>query len=364
MKEKKSIVVNYVCKHSIRYVYCMIKALAENGCEIYAIVSKHMSEIEEWRKLKNVTLYEVDGYTSALNFPLRLLKFFFCDTTQLRKEIRKRRITTIYVPILSYWSVFVDVACRIKHLIFTMHDPMPHNTTNLIVVFINWYLAQRARKVVILCQLFKDYVVGKFSKQNQDVIVIPHGIDIRKRVSPERLVRYSPKKTNFLFQGQISKYKGLQVLLEAYSRLRTQQENVTLTIAGSGKMDEYQQKINELQDCTIINRWLTEEEIAGLYDETVVAVLPYLSATQSGVVAEAMSFGVPIIATRAGGLVEQIEDEVTGYLVPVNDVDALCKTMLYVTEHNEELSHIRKNQLEHVRALDWHCLGRQLCQHF
>ena len=361
--DKKTIVVNYVCKHSIRYVYCMVRALAENGCEILAVVSKHMPEIEEWRKLKDVTLYEVDGYTSVLNFPWRLLKFFFCDAYRLRKEIRKREITTSYVPILSYWSIFVDIVCGIKNLIFTMHDPIPHNTRNFIAVFTNWYLARRAGKIVILSHLFKDYVVGKFSKQGQDVIVIPHGIDTHKDVSPEKLVRYSPKKTNFLFQGQISRYKGLHVLLEAYGRLCEERDDVSLTIAGSGDITSYAGMLKSLKNCQVINRWLTESEVVGLYNnKNVVLILPYLTATQSGVVGEAMSAGTPIIATKTGGLVEQIKDGETGYLVPVGDVPALYERMLYVTKFPQELSKIRKNEIEVASKLCWYKLGQTLYQ--
>jgi len=77
-----------------------------------------------------------------------------------------------------------------------------------------------------------------------------------------------------------------------------------------------------------VNRYVPNEEVGAYFAAADVVVLPYVSATQSGVVQMAFGFGVPVITTQVGGLAEAVAHERTGLLVPPQDAVALAATIM------------------------------------
>ena len=75
-------------------------------------------------------------------------------------------------------------------------------------------------------------------------------------------------------------------------------------------------------------RYIQEYEIRNFFLRSQVCVLPYKSATQSGVIATAYEFNLPVIASRVGGLSEYVKDNVTGILVPPDNPEALAAALI------------------------------------
>ena len=92
-----------------------------------------------------------------------------------------------------------------------------------------------------------------------------------------------------------------------------------LVIAGSGEFSpaekELLDSIARRSDVHVVNRWLSDAEISSLVAAARFVVLPYNSATQSGVIPLASAFGTPAIASDTGGLAEQVVDGETGHAV-------------------------------------------------
>ena len=131
-----------------------------------------------------------------------------------------------------------------------------------------------------------------------------------------------------LFFGKVRKYKGLDVLLAAMPKVLLKVE-CNLIIVGEfyDSMDKYQKLIREYQiesHLRIDNRYVPNEEVAGIFQQADVLVLPYLSATQSAVARIALSSALPVIASRTGGLSEAVIENVTGLMFPPGDPDALA----------------------------------------
>ncbi len=139
-----------------------------------------------------------------------------------------------------------------------------------------------------------------------------------------------------LFFGNIRKYKGLPILLRALDAARRQRP-IHLVVAGEfyhGRQ-EVQELIRELnleRSVTIVDRYVPNEEVSKFFAATDAVVLPYLSASQSGVAQVAYSFGIPVIATEVGGLPEVVEDGTTGLLVPPEDPGALSDAIVHFFE--------------------------------
>ena len=137
------------------------------------------------------------------------------------------------------------------------------------------------------------------------------------RGAAEKALGLESGKRNILFFGLIREYKGLDILLEAFAGLGKEYQ---LIIAGEpyGPFDKYQRIIDSIEDNGRIHtflRYIRDSEVSAYFSAADVVVLPYRSATQSGISSVSYHFEVPMIVTDAGGLKETIGDRGTGIVV-------------------------------------------------
>jgi glycosyltransferase involved in cell wall biosynthesis len=133
-----------------------------------------------------------------------------------------------------------------------------------------------------------------------------------------------------LFFGLIRDYKGLDLLIEAFGLL---DERYHLVIAGEpyGDFGEYRKLIEASPQRGHIHlqaRYIADAEVPGFFGVADTVVLPYRSATQSGVTAIAYHFGVPVIATDVGGLKEALHDGRTGILASEVSASAVAAAIV------------------------------------
>ena len=116
-----------------------------------------------------------------------------------------------------------------------------------------------------------------------------------------------------LFFGRIDKYKGISKLLSAYQNVFEIARH--LVIAGNGEFSDTEKRlINNCDNLTIINRYLTDGEMRWLFHHMSAAVLPYIEATQSGIIPLAYLFGKPVIVSDIAGLTQFVENGKTGII--------------------------------------------------
>lgn len=135
-----------------------------------------------------------------------------------------------------------------------------------------------------------------------------------------------------LFFGFVRRYKGLDTLIEALPRILAGRP-VTLIVAGEfyESPDPYRERLRALGiegSVRLLDRYLLDEEVRTLFAAADVAVLPYRSATQSGVIPVAYAAGCPVITTRVGGLAEVVDEGASGHVVPAEDAAALAEAVL------------------------------------
>ncbi len=123
-----------------------------------------------------------------------------------------------------------------------------------------------------------------------------------------------------LFFGFISAYKGLDLLLEAFSDSRFRNRKLKLIVAGEFYESDapYRaiiERNNLGNEVLIFDRFIREEEVASLFSAADLVVQPYRSATQSGVTQIAYHFEKPMLVTDVGGLGEIVPDGKCGYVV-------------------------------------------------
>lgn len=141
-------------------------------------------------------------------------------------------------------------------------------------------------------------------------------------------------RLELLFFGFVRPYKGLDVLLDALALLIDR--DIFLTIAGEFWEDPSRTKariesLGIAHMVEIIPRYVGEFETAQLFDRADVIVLPYVSATTSGVIPLAYHYGRPVIATRVGGIPEVIDQYRTGLLVAPGSSHELADAITYMS---------------------------------
>ena len=218
------------------------------------------------------------------------------------------------------------------------------------ILLFSSFLEQRLRAIDGAEKCAIDYIpFGKFetiklycNKKTGTVINLPKG------------------KVIFLFYGMIKPYKGLSLLLKAVDKLQFLTDNFHLIIAGGGNDDNliYFQK---MKNVTIINRFLLDEEMAYLNDISDVVLLPYKSASQSGIIPTSFLFGNPVIATKVGALKENIIDGHNGILVEPDDVNGFSEAMLQVIESAGLLMSLKNgvSQYGENDDYDWNIIAKR-----
>lgn len=167
-------------------------------------------------------------------------------------------------------------------------------------------------------------------------VPLPSQIDLVASPLPEGPLR-------LLHLGEVHRrYKGTDVLLEALAHLRSQEIDASLTIAGriSGETD-VRAMVAALRLETVvhlIDGWVPDDQFPALLAAHHLVVLPYRSATTSGIVPVARSAGRPVVATRVGGLTEMVSDGVDGILCDPGDPFALAQAIERAWEQRHRLA--------------------------
>ncbi|MDM7916189.1 MAG: glycosyltransferase, partial [Candidatus Eisenbacteria bacterium] len=170
-----------------------------------------------------------------------------------------------------------------------------------------------------------------------------------------------------LFFGYIRRYKGLDVLLRAMPELRRRLgPRLRLVVLGEFYEDRrpYDRLIEELSLgdlVTMTGDYVPNEQVGPAFSASDLVVLPYRSATQSGIVQVAYQLERPVVCTRVGGLEEMVTDGQTGILVPPDDPAALADAVARYFEEDLEPSLV--DGIRAVRAnMGWDRLAAAIVQ--
>ena len=140
-------------------------------------------------------------------------------------------------------------------------------------------------------------------------------------------------KRVLLFFGFIREYKGLDVLLEAVESL-PEEDNYHLLVVGEFYEDraKYQASLDRLTASgrlTLVDRYVANEEVPLYFSAADLLMVPYLTATQSGVIQIGYAFETPVVATKVGGIPEVVRDGETGYLIEPGQPEPMRSAIMH-----------------------------------
>ena len=143
-----------------------------------------------------------------------------------------------------------------------------------------------------------------------------------------------------LFFGLIRKYKGLDLAIRAMSNKLIVEKNIKLIIAGEfyDSEEKYQDLIRDLnlKNIIIYNQFIKNKQVPDFFSVSNLVILPYTSATQSGVTQLAMYYKKPMLVTNVGGLPEIIDHKKDGYISSTNPDEMSEYILDYFSQDKKE----------------------------
>ncbi|HEY2548637.1 MAG TPA: oligosaccharide flippase family protein [Candidatus Acidoferrum sp.] len=279
----------------------------------------------------------VGPHLAELSGDVRLLSF---RNPRLRQPVRQAatlrtlltKINEFAPDVIHYqgthlWFDLIFPLLRRCSRVFTIHDFKPHPGDRLsqkTPLWIEMFARRHADELIVHSQQVRDLVTQNLPGTWDRISVIPH-IQIGKELAYSDI---QEEQNLVLFFGRIWEYKGLEYLIRAEPLISSQVPNVRILIAGQGEdFSRYARMMVHPERFIVHNEYIPEEHAAEYFRRASVVALPYIEASQSGVIPIAYSAGRPVVATNVGGLPEMVEHGQTGYLVGPRDVLGLAESI-------------------------------------
>lgn len=204
---------------------------------------------------------------------------------------------------------------------------------------------RRADRIIAVSQAVKAGLLQQGIPADR-VAVVRDGVDVARIVnSPQRTAEV--RRSFALRDGErmiahiahLGEEKGQQDLIAAMRIIRATQSDARLVIVGEGKLRtrlEQQARSLGVTEAIVFAGFRPPDEIPTILKAAEVFVFPSVEEGLGSTLLEAMAAGVPVVATRAGGIPEIVEDERTGFLVPPRVPEALARAVLRLLQNSAE----------------------------
>jgi beta-1,4-mannosyltransferase len=268
----------------------------------------------------------------------------------------------IFKIIMKYYCIFILYFIKILSykLVWTNHETISHTAINKDDISISRYISRFTSNIANAKIVHSEIVINEMQENGLNTnktFIIPHGSYMN--VYPDNITRDQARKklgiqsdeTMILFFGMIRPYKGIDDLIEAYSRLS--KKNVKLVIAGKCVDSKLNKKIFKFQKSIkfdFYNGHVPDEDVAKYFKASDIVCLPFKEITTSGSVLLALSFAKPIVAPRIGDLIYLPSD--IGFLYDPTTNDSLFNSLSEAVS-SKHLDSISRSANRYAKTLSW-----------
>ncbi len=310
-----------VCDHLLRYASAVGEGLRANGAHVALVTRDHAEEFGGDRDAMRAEVQARLGADTPVwwlpgrireRSALPVARDIAGAVRRFSPDLVHAQDSVVHDPRLLWAS-----RLRPRRFAVTVHDPRPHPgdiEPSLRMRVTREALLTAARLVFVHGDGLRDELRDAGRAPLPPIEVIPHGTDAPPVTPP-------PAEPTLLFFGRMSRYKGLDVLLDAMPRVWDEVPHARLVVAGQGRLPDMA-VLNDRR-IEVRNGHIPDADVPGLFRGASVVTLPYVQASQSGVGSQAKAHGRPIVATRAGELPRLVSDG-SGVVVPTSDSGALA----------------------------------------
>lgn len=252
--------------------------------------------------------------------------------------------------IMQWWHPYfspcytgLSILTRKIPKIFVCHNVFPHERFPL-DKFLTRTVLRKGKAYITHSAMDAEDLKEIVAVPNYETTVLPvhNSFKMKNLTKPQaRLAaNVAEDKKILLFFGFVRDYKGLRHIINAMPEIVKYDSNIRLMIVGEFRSDKehYLEQIKNLgigDNIDIVDGYIPDSGIEKYFAASDLIVLPYESATQSGIVQIAYGFEKPVIATNVGGLPEVIADGKTGYIVEPKNPKALAEAVIRFFDENK-----------------------------
>jgi len=256
--------------------------------------------------------------------------------------------------VVQWWNPFFGLAFgTIANLLtllsdskicFLCHNVLPHEST-LLDRILSRYAFLRSKYFIVHSDEDKRHLLSMkpnavVRKNVHPTYTIFGDFAAYGKIQARTELGIAPGKKTLLFFGLIRPYKGLKYLILAMAGIVKSIDCVLLVVGEFYEpKEQYLSLIKQLgleEHIVIRDEYVKNEAVSLYFSSADVVVLPYVTATQSGIVQIAFGLNKPVITTNVGGLPEAVEDGKTGFLVDPESPEKLAEAILKFYEGNYE----------------------------
>jgi len=372
MKKIKLVVVEFNSSGGlIHYAYQLCSALSKNGINVTLITGEqyelfnlpHNFNVEKRLKLWHV----FDTASMNVKSGSRIIIFYLKIKWMLRRCVRAAKLIKEWISLTNFLielkpdiiqfgeikfpfeAIFLARLHRHQLVLSQIcHEFERREGKSKLSTYVDFFFSFTFRYFSVIffhAEANRKRFLSKFNYPQENIHVIPHGnesifnIAAKKPKNNESIrQRYflRDNQSVILFFGLLTPSKGLPDLIDAFA-IVNKYIKAKLIIAGypTKEIDAFSLKTRAdrhgIADHIVFDtRYIPIEDISELMNLANVVVFPYHSATQSGSLQVAFSFGRPVVATSVGGLPEVVKDGKSGFLVPPRSPHDLAEKILTI----------------------------------
>lgn len=352
------------------YTFCLATALSGLGVDVTLMTADNY-ELAAEADFQFKEIFPIRGWAARIPFaPAKQAAKAAAVAAGMRKlttEINIRKPAVVHLQGSLVWadrlfSMSPSRAARAggAKTVYTAHNILPHEVkrgdrrayrkiyreSDLLIVHAN-------ENMPVLAALEPGHARTEIIPHgNYDFLAAGKGPN---KADARRALGLSDKDKVILFFGVVRPYKGLDLLIEAFAELYTEDPGARLVIAGNplGSTEIYENLIKRLGlEASVTRKWsyIANEDIPGFFCAADVVALPYRDTYQSGVIHTALAFGLPVVASDVGGLRSIVEQGSCGVLVPAGDVKALARGLKELLGDPEQTARMGANGRNYAKT--------------
>jgi glycosyltransferase involved in cell wall biosynthesis/predicted metal-dependent phosphoesterase TrpH len=320
----------------------MVGALRELGHHVELVVSAtppehhvpdHLEQMGGLRQLAPLVEFELPAYEEmTLGVP---------SLADLMDYLAREEISVIQVSTPGPLGLVALIAGKLLGLpvVAHYHTELPEYAlsltrdraiASLVKGWTSWFYRQAARVIVPSQATARS--VRQLGIDEDKIFILPRGVDTSlftaAKRNPTEWGRFGMNGARkLLYVGRVSREKGLDLLMDAFHRLRAERDNVELVIVGDGPYKEQLEQSAADDHKVVFVGYQRGEQLARLYASADVFVFPSATDTFGNVVLEAQASGVPVVVVNRGGPAEQVKPGINGCVVDPNDPEQMAEAI-------------------------------------
>lgn len=345
-KLRKSVNVVIISMWFFEYTTELVNTLSKyDDLEVALIlpydVSKYLDKNIGNLLNKNTKLIKC-GYAKTILIILGLLPTVFL----IIKYLKKLKPNIIHFQISGKMLIILPLILPFLKkcsIIFTVHDVAPRAGERNLIILAKYIFSKIIYKlikfinkntfIIVHGKQLKAEAISYLGAKAEEIHVVPHGeFSIFKKW--DNCENVKEENGTVLFFGSINERKGLEYLITAEPFISESIPELRIIIAGKcDDFSKYERLMINKDRFECIIRYIPNKDIPKLFRRASVVVLPYIGASQSGIIPIAYAFKKPVVTTNVGSLPEVVDDGKTGFVVPPRNSRALANAIVRILKN-------------------------------